>query len=139
MTLRDDYVAAVEAENEQLRERVQQLEELLGLSFESPPILGLTQREGALFGLLLSREFLTKEAIMVGLYGLMPGADEVEIQIVDVFTCKLRKKLKPFGIAIETSWGRGYYMTAEAKAAAKALMPKPRVTEISPSRIEAVQ
>jgi len=51
---------------------------------------------------------LTKEMFLNHLYG---GADEPEIKIVDVFICKLRKKLARAsgGVDyIETVWGRGY-------------------------------
>jgi len=34
--------------------------------------------------------------------------EEPEIKIVDVFVCKVRKKLKGLGIGIDTVWGRGY-------------------------------
>lgn len=51
---------------------------------------------------------LTKEMFLNHLYG---GMDEPELKIVDVFICKLRKKLTDAGHqqgAIETVWGRGY-------------------------------
>lgn len=37
-----------------------------------------------------------------------------DIKIVDVFVCKMRKKLRPYGITIDTVWGRGYLLTAES-------------------------
>ena len=53
---------------------------------------------------------LTKEMFLGHLYG---GMDEPEMKIIDVFICKLRKKLaSASGGAdyIETVWGRGYVM-----------------------------
>ena len=52
---------------------------------------------------------LTKEAFLNHLYG---GMDEPEMKIIDVFICKLRKKLALAGAAnlIGTVWGRGYMM-----------------------------
>ena len=53
---------------------------------------------------------LTKEMFLNHLYG---GMDEPELKIIDVFICKLRKKL---GNAtggdnyIETIWGQGYVL-----------------------------
>ena len=44
------------------------------------------------------------------LYG---GMDEPELKIIDVFICKLRKKLSEalgYACPIETVWGRGYVM-----------------------------
>jgi len=50
---------------------------------------------------------LTKEAFLNHLYG---GMDEPEMKIIDVFICKLRKKLAIAGAdnLIGTVWGRGY-------------------------------
>jgi two-component system cell cycle response regulator CtrA len=51
---------------------------------------------------------LTKEMFLNQLYG---GMDEPEIKIIDVFICKLRKKLANASGGkdyIETVWGRGY-------------------------------
>ena len=51
---------------------------------------------------------LTKEMILYQLYG---GVDEPAIKIIDVFICKLRKKLAQASAGknyIETVWGRGY-------------------------------
>ena len=53
---------------------------------------------------------LTKEMFLNHLYG---GMDEPELKIIDVFICKLRKKLAtlPNGKNyIETVWGRGYVL-----------------------------
>ena len=43
-----NYVAAVEAENDMLRERVRQLEDMLGITQEVPLLFGLTGKEGML-------------------------------------------------------------------------------------------
>jgi len=71
--------------------------------------LHLTGKEYAILELLALRKgfVLTKEAFLNHLYG---GMDEPEIKIVDVFVCKLRKKLAKAGITnlIGTIWGRGY-------------------------------
>jgi two-component system cell cycle response regulator CtrA len=52
---------------------------------------------------------VTKEMFLTHLYG---GRDEPELKIIDVFICKLRKKLfqagGPASGCIETVWGRGY-------------------------------
>ena len=53
---------------------------------------------------------LTKEMFLNQLYG---GMDEPEIKIIDVFMCKLRKKLANASGGknyIETVWGRGYVL-----------------------------
>lgn len=54
---------------------------------------------------------------------------EPEIKIVDVFVCKLRKKLKPFGVSIVTVWGHGYSLEDRHRYAAEAapLSSKPSI------------
>ena len=52
----------------------------------------------------------TKEMFLNHLYG---GMDEPELKIIDVFICKLRKKLSQAtggNNYIETVWGRGYVL-----------------------------
>ncbi len=69
----------------------------------------LTGKEYAILELLVLRKgmVLTKEAFLNHLYG---GMDEPEMKIIDVFICKLRKKLALAGAdnVIGTVWGRGY-------------------------------
>lgn len=72
----------------------------------------LTSKEYAILELLAMRKgsTLTKEMFLNHLYG---GLDEPELKIIDVFVCKLRKKLaKALGgeSCIETIWGRGYVL-----------------------------
>ena len=53
---------------------------------------------------------LTKETFLNNLYG---GMDEPDAKIIDVFICKLRKKLAVASQGhnfIETVWGRGYLL-----------------------------
>ncbi len=71
----------------------------------------LTGKEYAILELLVLRKgmVLTKEAFLNHLYG---GMDEPEMKIIDVFICKLRKKLQNAGVEnlIGTVWGRGYML-----------------------------
>ncbi len=78
----------------------------------------LTGKEYAILELLVLRKgmVLTKEAFLNHLYG---GMDEPEMKIIDVFICKLRKKLTQAGAdnLIGTVWGRGYMMRDVADTA----------------------
>ncbi len=71
----------------------------------------LTGKEYAVLELLVLRKgmILSKEAFLNHLYG---GMDEPEMKIIDVFICKLRKKLGQAGAKglIGTVWGHGYVM-----------------------------
>ncbi|WP_419828360.1 response regulator transcription factor CtrA [Methylobacterium sp.] len=85
--------------------------------------VNLTGKEYQMLELLSLRKgtTLTKEMFLNHLYG---GMDEPELKIIDVFICKLRKKLANASQGknyIETVWGRGYVMrdgTSELRAMA---------------------
>jgi two-component system, cell cycle response regulator CtrA len=88
--------------------------------------LHLTGKEYGILELLSLRKgtTLTKEMFLNHLYG---GMDEPEVKIIDVFICKLRKKLAQATEGdnyIETVWGRGYVLRdpeAERRKAAAAI------------------
>ncbi|MGE0289285.1 MAG: winged helix-turn-helix domain-containing protein [Bradyrhizobium sp.] len=111
----------LERENEELRERVRQLEDVLGMSFDVPVEWGLTASEARLIGMLLRREIVSKENALLCLYQTRPD-DMADPKIIDVFICKARKKLKPFGVEIRTVWGKGYLIDAETRARINASM-----------------
>ena len=86
--------------------------------------LHLTGKEYGVIELLSLRKgtTLTKAMFLNHLYG---GVDEPEIKIIDVFVCKLRKKLVAASGGedyIETIWGRGYSLRDPVAEPAK--MPK---------------
>jgi two-component system, cell cycle response regulator CtrA len=81
------------------------------VSVEDQPV-HLTGKEYGILELLSLRKgtTLTKEMFLNHLYG---GMDEPELKIIDVFVCKLRKKLAQATDGkhyIETVWGRGYVL-----------------------------
>lgn len=79
----------------------------------------LTKKEYQIAEILALRKgsVLSKEAILDHLYG---GLDEPNAKIIDVFICKIRKKLQVLGIEdfIETNWGRGYMVVDRQPQAA---------------------
>lgn len=81
----------------------------------------LTGKEYQMLELLSLRKgtTLTKEMFLNHLYG---GMDEPELKIIDVFICKLRKKLSEATDGtnyIETVWGRGYVLRDPEEASMK--------------------
>jgi two-component system, cell cycle response regulator CtrA len=83
----------------------------------------LTGKEYQMLELLSLRKgtTLTKEMFLNHLYG---GMDEPELKIIDVFICKLRKKLAEATDGnnyIETVWGRGYVLRDPVPATARRL------------------
>ncbi|GJE14464.1 Cell cycle response regulator CtrA [Methylobacterium longum] len=88
----DEKVAAIGGKRVPLTVKEYQMLELLGLRKDST---------------------ITKEMFLNHLYG---GMDEPDLKIVDVFICKLRKKLASASQGknyIETIWGRGYVIRGE--------------------------
>ena len=84
--------------------------------------LHLTGKEYGILELLALRKgtTLTKEMFLNHLYG---GMDEPEVKIIDVFICKLRKKLQEASGGdnyIETVWGRGYVLREPDNGGGKA-------------------
>jgi two-component system cell cycle response regulator CtrA len=74
--------------------------------------LHLTSKEYGILELLVLRKgsLITKEMFLNHLYG---GIDEPDLKIIDVFVCKLRKKLAKVTNGtnyIDTVWGRGYIL-----------------------------
>ena len=81
------------------------------VSVDDEPV-HVTGTEYAILELLSLRKgtILTKEMFLDRLYH---GANEPELKIIDVFLCKLRKKLAQATGGdhyIETVWGRGYML-----------------------------
>ncbi len=86
----------------------------------------LTGKEYAILELLAMRKgtVLTKEIFLNHLYG---GMDEPELKIIDVFVCKLRRKLYEASGGknyIETVWGRGYILRDYQDSSDTNVMPE---------------
>lgn len=123
----EDLVQALHRENEALKQRVEALEHLVdslvqsigGLTTALPNTWHLSLQEEVVFRLLYSRRRpVPRWELMDGLYGdngMRPGD-----KIIDVLICKMRKKLDPYGILIETVWGNGYQLTKDARLLARA-------------------
>jgi len=81
----------------------------------------LTSKEYSILELLVLRKDtpIKKEMFLNHLYG---GIDEPELKIIDVFICKLRKKLMDASGGdnyIQTLWGRGYILKDPKEPSAK--------------------
>lgn len=119
-----ERIEVLEAENAAMRARIADLEAQLSAAdgWRAPLEWQLTGKEAVIMGVLVSRTMATKDAFMAALYREF-AKDEAEPKIVDVFICKARKKLRPFGIVIETVWGQGYRLAdgqrEQLKAGAK--------------------
>jgi DNA-binding response OmpR family regulator len=61
---------------------------------------------------------LSKERLHSALYWQRHDDEEPDAKIVDVWVCRLRKKVAPLGIVIKTVWGQGYRLVAARRAEA---------------------
>jgi two-component system cell cycle response regulator CtrA len=93
-------------------------------------VLHLTGKEYAILELLSLRKgtTLTKEMFLNHLYN---GIDEPELKIIDVFICKLRRKLAEAletDDYIETVWGRGYVLRDPSTKPSKSISEHPVIS-----------
>lgn len=72
----------------------------------------LTKHEGKVLAALHSGRTLTKGQILSAVY--VDSPEEPQEKIIDVFVCRLRRKLADTPILIETVWGQGYRLTPES-------------------------
>ena len=101
--------------------------------------LSLTCKEYSILELLVVRKgsTLSKEVFLNHLYN---GMDEPELKIIDVFVCKLRKKLaQALGsddTCIQTVWGRGYVLrpAASTELSQEEAESVPSVVSTAPKR-----
>lgn len=67
--------------------------------------------EAAMLAVMLRRNEVTKEQLHTVVERKRQGKEATDQKIVDVMICKLRKKLRPHDIVIETMWSMGYMIT----------------------------
>lgn len=115
-----------------LEDRVRQLEGVLKDDGWIPAEWSLTPSETTVLNVLLKRSIASKDAIHTVLYGDDPDGGP-DLKIVDVFICKLRDKLGPFGIEIISKRGDGYRLSPGSFHALDAMsrgMPPPLPGEL---------
>ena len=93
-----------------------------------------TINEAKIIAAFVKHSRMSKDRIYFALYGDV--SDQPEPKIIDVFICKIRAKLRPHGIKIDTVWGYGYEMTRENANKLRALFDLPVIA--SPS-VQATQ
>lgn len=83
----------------------------------SPSNYGLTPFEARVLGRLTLGEVVSRSQLMDALYGDRDPEDEPFERTVDVLVCRLRRKLKPNGFAIDNVIGRGWCLRTNRRAA----------------------
>ena len=117
-SLRPQFVArgcSCAAEVTRLQDRIEELEQLLGMKMPGVRMSKLSPTEWQLLGLLLKRPLVTREYAFNALYGGRVEADQPASNLISQNIVRLRRRLKDCGIAIQTQVFDGYYMLPEDK------------------------
>lgn len=102
-----------------LQDRVQELEELLGINDDVNVrfmFLGMTKMMRRLLGLLMARDLVSKETIYAALYGSLPENQQPDIEVIGPWIFHLRNKLHDYDIRIVTVYGSGWAISPSDKA-----------------------
>lgn len=115
------------SELQRLRDRVEQLEDLLGMgntmAKQLSATFGITQCQAKMLGVLLNRSMATKDAMYFALYGDRPEADQpLSESVIKKHFSRLRRRLAPAGVKIESIYGQGWRLPIEHKAKIRELM-----------------
>ena len=114
-------------ETEELRNRLEELQELLGVGNDDVSrlltVLDATPQQCEMVGFMLRRAVATRTAMHTVLFGCRPDCDQPEIKLIDVQMVKVRSALKKIGIDVRTEWGSGGWAITKAdKAKLRELM-----------------
>lgn len=108
----------------QALDRVAELEEIIGLNYLPPDFLGLTYTEGRFLGLLVHRAIVSRHAFMAAIWGGRPESEQPDPKIIEIYVCKLRKKLLPLSIGIRNRNLIGWWIEPQDRARLKESLAK---------------
>jgi hypothetical protein len=116
-----------EVEADALRNRVEELQSLLGVGNDDVSqlltVLDATPQQCEMIGFMLRRSVATRTALHTVLFGARPDCDQPEIKLIDVQMVRVRVALKKVGVEVRTEWGSGgWAIPAADKARLRALM-----------------
>lgn len=107
--------------NEILEEQIIQLKALLAPPLEFPPDWKLTRAETRVLRTMMAAPDGRRSSEQI--HAAVSGDDpETMPKIIHVYVCRLRQKLKPYGVSIVNIFGFGYRLMPESKAVIKVLM-----------------
>ena len=110
------------AREQALLDRIEQLETLLSVDRSATgqlrEVFKLEPLHAQMLGMLLKREFVTRDGLYTVLYEGRPECEWPDEKILDVQMCKMRAHLKKHGhdITIITKWGEGWQLSKADKA-----------------------
>jgi hypothetical protein len=116
-------IERLEDELQTARDRIKELEAALGLHDDIQPLirLGLSKSEARVVSLLSKRQHVTREQALLAIYAEDPERRyDVQDQVVDVFICNARRKLRRLGVEFGSPalWSArgGYVMPGDSKS-----------------------
>ena len=115
----------------ELEEEIRQLKaELYNKTWEPPPELNLTRMQTAVLCALMrgGDRPLSKEFLVEATRSPFCKKDDPEPKLIDTVICKMRERLRPHGLWIETVHGRGYRLSPATRT---------RLTNWTPTTAEA--
>lgn len=124
-----------------MRDRLSQLEEIIGvnqgLTGQIRAALGVEPDHAEILGMLLRREFVTRDGLYTVLYEDRPECDWPHEKILDVQMCKLRVALKQqkLDVEIKTRWGAGWSISRADKAKLKERIGTSKTPNIDARRL----
>ena len=111
--------AAAMTKIERLQDRIEELEQLLGIDEDYVMRLHrglkLSMMPCRVLGFIAKRASATKEQLYVAVYGEWPECDQPGIKNLGQFIWLVRQRLTPLGIEIVTDFCIGFSMTAANK------------------------
>jgi hypothetical protein len=87
-------------------------------------VFGLEPGLSPILGMLMKRTFVSHSSLYTVLYAGRPEYDWPDAKVMDVQICKLRRKLRKHGVAIQTRWGEGWGMSMSDKAKVRAILDR---------------
>ena len=117
------------SEVEALKDRIRELEWLLGLrrQWPKPRLKGIRVIGWQMIGLLLRWPLVTHDVAFRAIYGGRPEADQPKnVHIITTVIHRLRIALRPYDIIIEGQYGSGYYLDAKNKQRLAELVGNPQ-------------
>lgn len=121
------------SELQRLRDRVEELEHLLGIeqtfTGHLRVIFNLSEEQARVLGVLLSKPMATEDVLYAALYGDRPECDQPGAEAtIRKHIHFLRKRLKPHSIEIANVWGHGWCLSEDHKRIVKERVPQNRLT-----------
>lgn len=127
---------------ERLKDRIEQLEEVIGvdrsMTTRIREALKLEPLKAQIVGMLLSRDFVTRDGLYTVLYAGRPECEWPDEKVLDAQICKLRPHLSAHGVEIETKWGDGWSMPSGSKTILRKLCTRGLSIDVQ-SQVDAVE